>query len=130
MRQIYRSPRIENIERLVQLLAEQEIETSVSDHAVYQRPNYDRPSYFDSGDESTWIKLWITHTDDYPRAVDLLQKIGLEPCKASFFPEPLRNYVVTSRKRSDYLSRRLRLVLLLVITGIILFGALRIFGFG
>ncbi len=130
MRQIYRSARIENIERLVQLLAEQGIETQISDHAVYQRPNYDRPSYFDTGDESTWIKVWITHTDDYPRAVDLLQKIGLEPCKTSFFPKPLRNYVLTSRERSDRLSRRLRLALLLAITGIIVFGAIRIFGIG
>lgn len=130
MRQIYRSPRIENIERLVQLLAEQGIETRVSDHVVYQRPSYDRPSYFDSGDEAEWAKIWIVHTDDYPQAVDLLEKIGLEPCKVSFFPEPLRNYVSTSRVRSDRLSRRLRLVLLVGITGIILLGAIRIFGFG
>jgi len=130
MRQIYRSPRIENIERLVRLLSEQGIETRVSDHAVYQRPNYDRPSYFDTGDESTWIKVWIAHTDDYPRAVEVLQKIGIEPCKASFFPEPLRNYVVASKRRSERLSRRLRLALMLVITAIILFGAIRIFGFG
>lgn len=79
MRQIYTSPRPENIERVVQLLAEHGIETTVTNRRVYQRPSYNRFSYSarDSGED--WPKVWITRAEDQTRAREVLREIGIEP---------------------------------------------------
>ena len=79
MRQIYTSPRNENIDRVVALLAEAGIETSVTNRSNYGGHDYMGPSYTAKVDSSTWPQVWIVHSDDQTRARALLREIGIEP---------------------------------------------------
>ena len=79
MRQIYTSPRIQNIDRVVTLMAEQGIATTVTNHRAYARSSYATFSYARSNDGEDWPKVWITHAEDQTRARQLLREIGIEP---------------------------------------------------
>ena len=79
MRQIYTSPRQQNIERVVALMSENGIATSVTNRRAYARPSYSRFSYSQANDSEEWPKVWITHAADQTRARQLLREIGIEP---------------------------------------------------
>ena len=79
MRQIYTSPRNDNIDRVVALLAEAGIETSVTNRSNYAGHDFKGPSYTAKVDSSTWPQVWITHSEDQTRARAILREIGVEP---------------------------------------------------
>jgi len=79
MRQIYTSPRNENIDRVVALLAEAGIQTSVTNRSNYKGHDYKGPSYTGKVDSSTWPQVWIVHSEDQTRARALLREVGVEP---------------------------------------------------
>jgi len=80
MRQIYTSPRSENIDRVVALMAEHGIEASVANRSNYKRDTYQRFSYSQRHDNrDSWAQVWITRADDYTRARTLLNELGIEP---------------------------------------------------
>lgn len=80
MRQIYTSPRSENIDRVVALMAEHGIEASVTNRSNYNRQSWQRFSYSQRQDNrDSWAQVWITHADDYTKARELLREIGIEP---------------------------------------------------
>ena len=80
MRQIYTSPRQENIDTVVALMAEHGIEASVANRSNYSRQTWQRFSYSQPQQErSSWPQVWITHADDYTKARALLRDIGIEP---------------------------------------------------
>lgn len=109
MRQIYTSPRQENIDRVVALMAEQGIETSVSNRSNYNRPTWQRFSYTQQRENrASWPQVWISRPDDYTRARALLLELGIEPVirhgeelAASRTPSPLaqRRHTVTRVRR-------------------------------
>lgn len=80
MRQIYTSPRQQNIDTVIALMAEHGIETSVTNRSNYNRANWKRFSYSQPQDSShSWPQVWITNADDYTRARAVLKAIGIEP---------------------------------------------------
>lgn len=79
MRRIYSSPRIENIERLVAVMTEHGIPTSVTNRRVYAGHSYRRFSYARSGRSEDWPAVWVTHANDHTRARQLMRDIGIEP---------------------------------------------------
>ena len=88
MRQIYTSARVENVERVVALLAEAGIQTSVTNRRAYAGHDFKGPSYASRPDPSTWPQVWVVNAEDQPRARALLREIGVEP--ATRFAEELR----------------------------------------
>lgn len=79
MRRIYSSPRIENIERLVALMAEHGIATKVTNRRVYDSRSYSRFSYARPGHSDDWPAVWVRHASDHTRARQLMREIGIEP---------------------------------------------------
>jgi len=80
MRQIYTSPRQENIDAVVALMAEHGIEATVANRSNYNRPTWQRFSYTQpQGNRDSWAQVWISSADDYTRARALLREIGIEP---------------------------------------------------
>lgn len=80
MRQIYTSPRQENIDSVVALMAEHGIEASVANRSNYNRQTWQRFSYSQPQQErSSWPQVWITNADDYTKARELLRELGIEP---------------------------------------------------
>jgi broad specificity phosphatase PhoE len=116
MRQIYTSPRPENIDTVIALMAEHGIAATVENRSNYNRPSYQRFSYAQRQDDrSRWAQVWITRADDYARARALLREIGIEPTIR--YGEELaaeRNPTPTDR-RAGTVARVRRIVLLAVL---------------
>jgi len=118
MRQIYTSPRQENIDRVVALMAENGIAASVANRSNYNRQSWQRFSYSAKTDERTkWPQVWIDHADDYTRARSLLQEIGIEPVIR--FGEELaaERSPTPGMLRARSITRVRRILLLLVLAG-------------
>ncbi|MEO6967746.1 MAG: hypothetical protein ABI132_04720 [Rhodanobacteraceae bacterium] len=113
MRQIYTSPRQQNIERVVALLAEQGIVTSVTNKRAWVRPSYSRFSYSQANDSGEWPVVWITHAADQTRARQLLREIGIEP--ATRYAEALaaaRDPAIPDPNRHHRAAMRVRIALM------------------
>ena len=115
MRQIYTSPRQENIDAVVALMAEHGIEATVANRSNYNCPTWQRFSYTQRQDRGSWPQVWISSADDYARARTLLREIGIEPVirhseelAAARNPSP-----VNQRERT--VARARRIVLLAVL---------------
>jgi broad specificity phosphatase PhoE len=80
MRPLYTSPRQENIDRVVALLAEHGIETTVTGRSNWNRPSYQRFSYSQrSENRESWPQVWVNRADDYTQARALMRAMGIEP---------------------------------------------------
>ena len=79
MRLIYTSARVEQVERVVALLDEAGIATSIVNRRAYAGHDYKGPSYTSPPSRETWPQVWIVHSTDQPRARALLREIGIEP---------------------------------------------------
>ena len=80
MRQIYTSPRPENIDSVVALMAEHGIQATVSNRSNYHRRGWQRHSYSPRRqDRSQWPQVWIIRADDCSQARKLLMDLGIEP---------------------------------------------------
>ncbi|HLI16900.1 MAG TPA: hypothetical protein VKV22_01360 [Rhodanobacteraceae bacterium] len=79
MRRIYSSPRIENVERLVAVMAEHGIATKVTNRRAYDGSSWSRFSYARPGQSEDWPSVWVKHASDHTRARQLMRDIGIEP---------------------------------------------------
>ncbi len=124
MRQVFSSPRIENVERIVTLLGEAGIETRVTNRRAYAGHDYKGPSYSAKQDPSTWPAVWIVKAEDQPRARAILRDIGIAP--ATRFAEELAQWRAPKPANPHAaLATKLRVALIGAIVVLIL---LRYFG--
>ncbi|MGH8114486.1 MAG: hypothetical protein ACREPS_05455 [Rhodanobacteraceae bacterium] len=79
MRRIYTSPRMENIDRLVAVMAEHGIATKVTNQRAYAGSTYRRFSYGRPGHSDNWPAVWVRHASDHTRARQLMRDIGIQP---------------------------------------------------
>lgn len=117
MRQIYTSPRMENIQRVVALMAERGIQTSIANRRAYQGSDWKRFSYSAKGDRDSWPQVCVVRSEDQTAARRILREAGLEP--ATRFADELaaaRAAGDTSGHRRT--SLRIKLVLLALIAGV------------
>ncbi|UXI69908.1 DUF2007 domain-containing protein [Tahibacter amnicola] len=124
MRQIYTSLRHENIDRVVALLTEHGIETSVTNRSSYKGSDWKRFSYSQRPDHSTWPQVWVVNSNDQTRARELLREAGIEP--PTRYSEELaaeRNVPLTGPARHRAVASRMRIgALALVAVASILLG--------
>ncbi|EIL94132.1 MULTISPECIES: DUF2007 domain-containing protein [Rhodanobacter] len=125
MRQIYTSPREQNIDTVVALMAEHGIEATVSNRSNYNRSSWQRFSYSQRQDDrSRWPQVWITSADDYTRARALLREIGIEPVvRHGEELAAARNPTPLDRRRLTV--ARVRRIVLLVVLGVAAVAMLR-----
>lgn len=133
MRQVFRSPRLENVEGVKKLLEEHGIATYLSGGRSYKGNRRDRFSYTDRAREEP--ALWIVHAEDLPRSRQLLRDAGLmEPSwrseitgggaagGSSAAPEA----APTPPERTARTVSRVRVVLLVALAGACLLTAWRL----
>ncbi|TCV91314.1 hypothetical protein EC912_11260 [Luteibacter rhizovicinus] len=125
MRQIYTSPRLENIDRVVALLTEKGIETTVTNRSTWNRPTYQRFSYSQRLDNrDTWPQVWINGADDFAPARALLKEIGIDPVVR--FQEELNIARQPDRRPPQQrTAARVRLMMLAVVVGVFLIYILK-----
>jgi hypothetical protein len=128
MRQLYTSPRQENIDRVVALLGEHGIETTITNRSNWNRPSYQRFSYSQRQENrENWPQVWINSADDYTRARTLLREIGIEPVIRHGEELALaRNPSPELRRQS--VAVRVRRVVLLAVAGAFVVLMLRYLG--
>jgi len=123
MRQLYTSPRPENIDTVVALMHKHGIETSVQNRSNYRKQGHQRFSYVaGGGNRASWAQVWVTRADDYTQARALLREIGIEPVVS--FQEELERERHPSpqqrRQRAVTRTRRLALVAVLAVLAVAL----------
>jgi hypothetical protein len=114
---------MENIERVVALMAQHGIQTSISNRRAYQGADWKRFSYTAKGDRDAWPQVSVVRSEDQTRARQVLRDAGLEP--ATRFADEL----AASRGAGDVsnhrrASRRVKLVVLALIVGVAILIAL------
>lgn len=75
MRQVYSSPRLENVERVAQLLGEAGIETWISNGRSYKGRNRRNFSFREHAQEPSAV--WLVQPGDVGRATRILREAGL-----------------------------------------------------
>jgi hypothetical protein len=118
MRQMFSSPRLENVERVSQLLSEAGIENRVQGGRSYKGHSRRQFSYADKkANPADQASVWVIKSDDYKRAREMMVELGLaeQGNAPSFLPEPLQ---LTDQPVADTGSRLMRIkVALLFILG-------------
>lgn len=118
MRQIYTSPRMANVERVVALMNEHGIATSMVNRRAWQRDAWKRFSYTKPTEQQSWPQVWVVRSGDQTRARELLREAGLEP--ATRFADELAASRRTGDTRADRaVSARVKMVLLALIALVI-----------
>jgi hypothetical protein len=118
---------VENVDRVVALLRDAGIETSVTNRRAWAGHDYRRPSYSSPPERDAWPQVWIVKAEDQPRARALLRDAGIEP--ATRFAEELAQARSSSGDPADRRKKiawRIRLFLLGVIMVLILLNALHV----
>jgi len=123
MRQIYTSPRNANIERVVALMAENGIQTTISNRRAYQGSDWKRFSYTARGDRESWPQVWVVRSEDQTRARQVLRDAGLEPA-TRFADELAAARAVGDTSQHKRVSLRIKLVVFGLIAGVIALIAL------
>ena len=131
MRQIYTSQRNENIDRVVALLADAGIETSVTNRSNYAGHDYRGPSYTARVDSSTWPQVWVVHSADQSRARALLREAGVEPA-IRFAEEVAKSRETETRPTRRELNfawsmRTILLLAIILVLGLNALGVIHLF---
>ena len=127
MRQIYTSPRVENVDRVIAMLRDAGIETSVTNRKAWAGHDYKRASYSSPPDRDDWPQVWIVKAEDQPRARALLRDAGIAP--ATRFADDLeqaRSGPGAAATQRRAIAWRIRLFLLATIVVLILLNALHV----
>jgi hypothetical protein len=120
MRLLYTSPRQENIDRVAALMAENGIETSITNRSNWNRPSYQRFSYArGSENRDAWPQVWVQKADDYTKARELMRGLGIEPeVRHAEELRISRDPVSSLYAQREHTVARARRIVLLAIVGV------------
>lgn len=77
MRQVFSSARLENVERVAELLREAGIEVRITDGRSYKGGRRTTVSYAEKGRDATRPAVWVVQSNDQARARQILRDTGL-----------------------------------------------------
>ena len=129
MRQMFTSPRLENVERVAQLLSEAGIENRIQGGRTYKGHSRRQFSYTDKKASEQQASVWVIKSDDYKRAREMLIEMGLMDAAnapSSFVPEALQ---LKERPTDDPDRRlmRIKIALLFALGGMAAWMTVRMF---
>lgn len=117
MRQVFTSPRLENVEAVAKLMNEAGIEIKVSEGRSYKKVSRREFSYVQQkNDGSNQPAIWVIKSEDYKRARELLHGMGLiEAAQApSYLPDALQFKQAPAMPQRQRIGR-MRLILLFAV---------------
>ncbi|WP_043689977.1 hypothetical protein, partial [Luteimonas huabeiensis] len=77
MRQIFSSPRLENVEKVAELLEGEGIEVRITNGRSYHGKRRRHFSYRAGADSGPQAAVWVIRAEDQPRARELMREAGL-----------------------------------------------------
>jgi hypothetical protein len=130
MRQVFSSPRLENVEGVAQMLREAGIDIKVTDARGYKQVSRREFSYVPSQQErsGTQPAVWVINADDYKRARDMLVDGGLldeAKTSVSYLPEPLQLKEQAPSEPASARIGRVRIALLFIVGALAFWTILR-----
>jgi hypothetical protein len=127
MRKLYTSPRLENIDLVVELLREHGIESRITNTSTWRGRSHARFSYLRDRDPEQWPQVWVVKAEDQPAARALLREAGIEPAVRHADVLALeRERTAAPQTARKSLAVRIRLVLLAVIGILLLLSIWRV----
>jgi hypothetical protein len=92
MRQMFSSPRLENVEAVAKLFEEAGIEHKISEGRGYKKVSRREFSYVEKNNNANLPAIWVIKSEDYKRAREMLHDMGLEEGApaSSYVPEVLQ----------------------------------------
>jgi hypothetical protein len=130
MRQIFTSPRLENVEGVAKILEEAGIQTKTSESRGYKKVSRREFSYVPAkqAQDNTPPSVWVVNSDDYKRARELLHAAGLldEAKTTSYLPEPMQFKQAPPVPQSQRIGR-LRMALLFAVGAVACWTIARMF---
>jgi hypothetical protein len=115
MRQVFTSPRLENVERVAQVLEEAGIETRITHGRSYKGGIRGDFTYRDNAREGPLPAVWIVRSEDQVRAREILRGAGLMDSTRtpsdSFVPDTMHRRREEERRADAGARRALRLKL-------------------
>lgn len=107
MRQVYASPRSENVDRVVALLNEAGITTRVVNRDKLNRGRFQKFSYREPGDSRDWPAVQVLSAEDMPKARELLRAAGLMGSTRPDIEPPAPRWEAPGNG-PDHMARRMR----------------------
>jgi hypothetical protein len=116
MRQMFSSPRLENVEAVAKLFEEAGIEHKISEGRGYKKVSRREFSYVEKNNNANLPAIWVIKSEDYKRAREMLHDMGLEEGApaSSYVPEVLQFREPAKTTDSARLSR-IRIALLFAV---------------
>ena len=118
MRQMFSSPRLENVEAVAKLFADAGIEHKVSEGRGYKKVSRREFSYVPviQAKDNDQPSVWVVNSDDYKRARELLHGAGLldEAKTSSYLPEAMQFKQAPAIPQRQRIGR-IRMVLLFAV---------------
>jgi len=129
MRQVFTSPRLENVEGVAQLLRDAGVLIKVTDARGYKQVSRREFSYVPSqqAKQSAQPSVWVINSEDYKRARELLAGAGLlddSKSTSSYVPEPMQFKEQPAAPESARINR-MRMALLFVAGALVFWTILR-----
>ena len=119
MRQVFTSPRLENVEGIAQLLRDEGIEVRVTHGRSFKRGIRGDFSYRDAMRTGPQPAVWVLKSEDQPRARELLRAAGLfETTRApgdSYLAPTFREAEIDKPATPQQRAFRIKIALLLAI---------------
>ena len=120
MRQVYTSPRAENVGRVVDLLNKAGIETTLTNRVGGKGGEGKRFSYRSGGNErDSWPQVWVVNSNDQTQARQILRDVGLEPAVRFADELAMSRSVPDIASARAAASKRFKLIILALVTGVI-----------
>ncbi len=107
MRQVYASPRGENVDRVEAMLNEAGIATRVVNRDKLNRGRFQKFSYREQGDSRDWPAVQVVLAEDMPKARELLRAAGLMGSTRPDAETPLPRWEAPGNGPDD-MARRMR----------------------
>lgn len=125
MRQVFSSPRLENVEAVAEMLRAEGIEVKITNDRSYRGKRRSNFSYSERGNESQQPAVWIVNAEDQPRARQMLRDAGLiestRDASSSYLPTAKLHDAGNTATQAAAGKKRLRIrLVLLALIGIVI----------
>ena len=120
MRQVYSSPRSENVDRVQAMLNEAGIATRVVNRDKLNRGRFQKFSYREQGNSKDWPAVQVVSAEDMPKARELLRAAGLMGSTRPDAETPMPRWEAPGNRPDDMAKRMRRAAMIGVLFALIL----------
>ncbi|HQW81200.1 MAG: hypothetical protein IPF83_05800 [Rhodanobacteraceae bacterium] len=119
MRQVYASPRAENVDRVEAMLNDAGIQTRVLKRDKINRGRFQRFSFNEQANSKEWPAVQVVFAEDMPKAREMLRAAGLMGTTRPDANAPMPRWEAPGNGPDDMAARMRRIAMISVVIGLI-----------